>query len=93
MAIGVGGEDHVGVAPTEGQHPAVEIDDPIALHERRGRLGQTDRADVGVAGNAADRLLALVLAAAHQQVGDAFLGDDVGDVVGVDHHRCQIEQH
>ena len=28
---------------------------------------------------------------AEQQIGDAFLGDDVGDVVAVDHHRSQIE--
>ncbi len=48
-------------------------------------------ADVGVSGDAADRLLALVLVPAHQEVGDAFLGDDVGDVVGVDHHRREIE--
>ena len=35
------------------------------------------QADRGVAGDAADRLLALLVAAAQQQVGDAFLGQDV----------------
>ena len=48
-------------------------------------------ADLGVAGHAADRLFALVLVAAEQEIGDAFLRDDVGDVVAVDHHRRQIE--
>jgi hypothetical protein len=45
------------------------------------------QADRGVAGHAADRLLAFFVGAAQQQVGDAFLGQDVGDVVAVDHHR------
>jgi hypothetical protein len=49
----------------------------------RGRA----QAHGGVAGHAADRLLALLVGAAQQQVGDAFLGQDVGDVVAVDHHR------
>ena len=48
-------------------------------------------ADLGVAGHAADRLFALVRIAAEQQIGDAFLGDDVRDVVAVDHHRRQFE--
>ena len=42
-----------------------------------------------VAGDAADRLLALLVVAAQQQVGDAFLGEDVRHVVAVDHHRRQ----
>ena len=47
-------------------------------------------ADRRVAGHAADRLLALLVAAAQQQVGDAFLGEDVRHVVAVDHDRRQL---
>src|SRR5262249_42011327 len=47
------------------------------------------KAHLGVTGDAADRLLALGGIAAHEQIGDAFLGEDVSDVVAIDHHRRQ----
>ena len=43
----------------------------------------------GIAGHAADRLLALGIIPAQQQIGDAFLGQHVGDVLSVDHDRRQ----
>jgi len=47
--------------------------------------------DVGIASQAADRLLALILVTAKQEVGDPLLGDDVCHIVGVDHHRGELE--
>ena len=48
-------------------------------------------AHLGEARDAADGLLALLGRAAEQQIGDAFLADDVGYVIAVDHDGCQIE--
>ena len=62
-----------------------------ALAQALDHLRVAAAADVGVARDAADRLLALVLVAAEEKVGDAFFGDDVGHVVGVDHDRREIE--
>src|SRR5271156_1140724 len=48
-------------------------------------------AHVGEARDAADRLFALLDRAAEKQIRDAFLADDVGHVVAVDHDGRQIE--
>src|SRR5947199_4571409 len=45
--------------------------------------------DCGITGHAANRLLAFVVVAAQQQIGYALLGQDVRDVVAVDHDRRQ----
>ena len=63
--------------------------DHAAVAQVLHRAPVARQADGGVAGHAADRLLALGVAAAQQQVGDAFLGQDVRDVVAVDHDRRQ----
>src|SRR3984957_20307769 len=48
-------------------------------------------AHVGEARDAADRLFALLGRAAEKQICDAFLADDVGHVVAVDHDGREIE--
>ncbi len=63
--------------------------DHFAFTQPRDHLRVAPAADLGEAGDAANGLLALVPVAAEQQVGDAFLGDDVRRVVGIDHDRCQ----
>src|SRR5947208_510576 len=55
--------------------------------DQRGIALAADRRE---AGNAADGVLAFVVVAAQQQVGDAFFGEDVGHVLAVDHDRRQL---
>src|SRR5271154_7433576 len=72
------------------QHVDTEVfrsSDHAALVQRLHGLAITAAPDIGVAGDAANGLLALGAAAAQQQVGDALLGDDVADVVTIDHDR------
>jgi hypothetical protein len=45
-------------------------------HQLRLLSGIPVAADVGVAGDAADRLLPFVLVAADQEIGDSFFGDN-----------------
>src|SRR5271170_5946816 len=51
--------------------------DDASLPQTLDHLRIPAAADVGVAGNAADRLLSLVLVSAEQEIGDSFFGDDV----------------
>jgi len=83
------------------QHAAVGVErvdaeifrpaDHAALAQALDHVSIPTAADIGVAGHAADRLLALNGVAAQQQVRDAFLRDDVRDVIAIDHDRRQLE--
>ena len=54
-----------------------------------GHLRRLSASKVGVAGDGAQRAFALLCRTAEQEICDTFFGDDVGDVVAVDHHRRQ----
>jgi hypothetical protein len=47
--------------------------------------------NLGVTSHAADRLFTLAPISTQQRIGDAFLRNDVSDVVAVDHHRRELE--
>src|ERR1700677_324376 len=65
--------------------------DDLPLAQLLDHLAIAPTAHFGEARDAADRLLALLGRAAEQQIGDAFLADDMGYVVAVDHDGRQIE--
>src|SRR5580693_8579880 len=65
--------------------------DDLPLAQLLDHLAVAPAAYLGEACDAAYGLLALLCRAAQEQVGDAFLADDVRHVVSVDHDGCQIE--
>src|ERR1700722_14600731 len=65
--------------------------DDLPLAQLLNHLAVAPTAHFGEARDAADRLLPLLSRAAKKQIGDAFLADDMGYVVAVDHDGRQIE--
>src|SRR5580658_9804309 len=65
--------------------------DNLPLAQLLDHLAVAPTAHIGEARDAADGLLALLGRAAEKQVGDAFLADDMGYIVAVDHDGRQIE--
>src|SRR5580693_1572606 len=65
--------------------------DNLPLPQLLDHFSVATSAHLGEARDAADRLLALLGRAAEKQIRDAFLADDVGHVVAVDHDGRQIE--
>jgi hypothetical protein len=68
----------------------VTADDP-PLPQGRDGLAIPPTTHVREAGYAANRLFTLGGTPAPEQVGDPLLGDDVGDVIAIDHDGREIE--
>src|SRR3981189_1984269 len=65
--------------------------DDAAFTQRLDHFSIATATDIGVARYSSDRLLALIVSAAEQEIGNALFGHDMRHVIPIDHHRCKVE--